>query len=57
MTSRTGLLLRVAALFALVPPAHAYVDPGTGAMILQMIGAAVAGTLFFFHSLRDRIRG
>lgn len=57
MKSRTGLLLRIAALFALVPTAHAYVDPGTGAMILQIIGAAVAGTLFFFHNLRDRVRG
>lgn len=33
--------------------AHAYVDPGTGAMIIQMIGAAVAGALFYFRSARD----
>jgi hypothetical protein len=33
--------------------AFAYVDPGTGAMIIQMIGAAVAGALFYFRSARD----
>jgi hypothetical protein len=33
--------------------AHAYVDPGTGAMIIQMIGAAAAGALFYFRSARD----
>ena len=35
--------------------AHAYVDPGTGAMILQIIGAIVAGALFYFRALRDKI--
>lgn len=35
--------------------AHAYVDPGTGAMILQVIGAIVAGALFYFRQLRDWI--
>jgi hypothetical protein len=40
---------------ALLPTAEAYIDPGTGAMIIQMIGAAVAGALFFFRDLRGRI--
>ena len=35
--------------------AHAYVDPGTGAMILQIIGAIIAGALFYFRALRDKI--
>jgi len=35
--------------------AHAYVDPGTGAMILQIIGAIVAGALFYFRQIRDKI--
>ena len=38
-------------------PAHAYLDPGTGSMILQMLlggvaGAAVAGK-FYWHRLRS----
>lgn len=57
MKSRSSVFLRVAALMVLAPSAQAYVDPGTGAMILQVIGAAVAGTLFFFHNLRNRVRG
>jgi hypothetical protein len=32
--------------------AYAYVDPGTGAMILQIIGAVVAGALFYFRQFR-----
>ena len=35
--------------------AHAYVDPGTGAMILQIIGAIVAGALFYFRQIRAMI--
>jgi hypothetical protein len=47
---RAGLC--VAGMLALTTDAHAYVDPGTGAMILQIIGAAVAGALFYFRQLR-----
>jgi hypothetical protein len=35
--------------------AHAYIDPGTGAMILQIIGAVVAGALFYFRQIRAMI--
>ena len=45
-----------ALLFAGTADAHAYVDPGTGAMILQVIGAAVAGALFYFRQLREWIK-
>jgi hypothetical protein len=44
-----------AVLVATTMDAHAYVDPGTGAMILQIIGAAVAGALFYFRALREKI--
>lgn len=44
-----------AVMIATMGEAHAYVDPGTGAMILQIIGAAVAGTLFYFRQFRDWI--
>lgn len=39
----------------MAPPAHAYIDPGTGTMILQVIGAAVAGTLFYFNNFKRRV--
>jgi hypothetical protein len=44
-----------AVLVATTADAHAYVDPGTGAMILQIIGAVVAGALFYFRQLRSMI--
>ena len=31
-------------------PAHAYIDPGTGSIVLQMILAAIAGGVFFFRN-------
>lgn len=43
--------------FALGPvaPAAAYIDPGTGSMLLQVMGAAVAGAIFYFRELRIKI--
>jgi hypothetical protein len=38
-----------------VSPAQAYVDPGTGSMLLQMGLAAVAGALFYFRQFRMAI--
>jgi len=32
--------------------AHAYIDPGTGSMLLQVIGAGIAGAIFYFRELR-----
>lgn len=43
-----GILL----LAASTQPSHAYVDPGTGSMLLQMAIAGIAGALFFFRQLR-----
>lgn len=40
-------------LSALELPAHAYVDPGTGLFILQMLTSTFAGIMFM---LRRRIR-
>ncbi|HEU5233778.1 MAG TPA: hypothetical protein VFU50_13020 [Terriglobales bacterium] len=34
-------------------PAHAYVDPGSGYMLLQVIGSMFAGAVFY---LRHRLR-
>jgi len=47
--------IAAAVLVATMGEAQAYVDPGTGAMILQIIGALVAGTLFYFRQLRAMI--
>ena len=37
----------LAILMATPKPAHAYVDPGTGAMLWQILAAAVLGSLFY----------
>lgn len=47
----TGLLL------AATRDAFAYVDPGTGSMMLQMIGAAVIGVAFYLRSFRSYLAG
>ena len=51
--------LRRAALIALAAgfsnPAVAYIDPGTGSMLLQVIGAGVAGAIFYFRELRYKV--
>jgi hypothetical protein len=35
-----------------VTPALAYIDPGTGSMVVQMAVAGIAGALFYFRQLR-----
>jgi len=51
--------LRRAAVIALAAgfsnPAFAYIDPGTGSMLLQVIGAGVAGAIFYFRELRYKV--
>lgn len=37
---------------ASVSPAMAYIDPGTGSMLVQMTLAGIAGALFYFRQLR-----
>lgn len=36
--------------FALAEPAHAYLDPGTGSFIFQLIIAGILGALFLFKA-------
>ena len=38
---------------AAVAPAAAYIDPGTGSMLLQMLGAGIAGAIFYFREIAD----
>jgi hypothetical protein len=54
-TTRIKLATAVTLVIASVARAHAYIDPGTGSMLLQMFGAAVAGGIFYFHELRRKI--
>ena len=48
-----GVLQIAAAVCAFERPAHAYVDPGSGYMLLQVIGSMFAGAIFY---LRHRLR-
>jgi hypothetical protein len=47
------LMLLVALGFTFEQQAHAYVDPGSGLLMFQSIGAAVSAALFYF---RRRLR-
>ena len=35
---------------------HAYIDPGTGSIILQAIIAAIATWIVFFNNLKQKIK-
>ncbi len=56
---RFALVRRAALAAALVigtaGTAEAYIDPGTGSMLLQVIGAGIAGAIFYFRELRIKI--
>jgi hypothetical protein len=45
----TVLVLLILLTFATEQEARAYTDPGTGAMIWQMLAAAAVGVLFYFR--------
>ena len=46
----TIILIATAYLVAMTSSAHAYIDPGTGAIIVQGIIAAMATGLYFIRS-------
>lgn len=54
-------LLVITALVMIATPAHAYVDPGTGSLIIQAAVAMLLGGGLAFRRqlrrLRDRLRG
>lgn len=54
-TIRTCVAL--ALIVAIPTPAHAYLDPGTGSILLQGILAAIAGGLFTIKLWWARISG
>ena len=58
MQSKTMISLAgVAAMLSLSAPAHAYLDPATGSIILQAAIGAVAGATLFFRTSLYRIKG
>lgn len=48
----TTLVIAAAANAALLGTAHAYIDPGTGTMLLQVAGAVIAAGLFYLRNAR-----
>ena len=56
MSQRRGNNVGVVCLFvglmmATAPQAQAYTDPGSGALLLQTLGAAFVGLLFYFRRI------
>ena len=48
-TARAQASLLTVLVVASVTPAMAYIDPGTGSMVVQMALAGIAGALFYFR--------
>lgn len=60
MKAKVSLILLVSLLCSQLVfsgTAHAYLDPGTGSLIFQMIIAAGVGALFFLRVFWRRIKG
>lgn len=61
MKRRTESSIGVAVLFAILivgteRPARAYTDPGSGALILQTLGAAFVGFLFYLRRITSWLK-
>ncbi len=41
----------------LASPAYAYIDPGSGTFLLQILAAAALGGLFYLRRIRDYFLG
>ncbi len=54
MARQRTLVLMVGLIFA--PCAYAYIDPGTGTFAVQMLLAALAGSLFYIKTIIHRIK-
>ena len=52
---KRGLLIGLLLLVAAAPSAHAYVDPGTGSLLLQVLLGGLAGVLVAVKLLWHRI--
>jgi hypothetical protein len=56
MRSRLLVLSMAAALGLLARPAHAYLDPGTGSYVFQMVAAALVSAGFLVRAYWHRLR-
>lgn len=56
MKHTKALCVATASSIFLSTPAYAYVDPGSGTLILQILAAAGVGALFYFRQFRDKIK-
>ena len=52
-----GLLLGAGLIVWATGPAYAYLDPGTGTFILQIMAAGVVGGLFYIRRIGKVIKG
>jgi len=52
-----GAAVMVVALGLLATPAEAYLDPGTGSYVFQMVAAAVVSVGFLARAYWHRVRG
>ncbi len=50
------VLLSLALTLGVAGPAHAYVDPGTGSLLIQILIGLAVGALFYFRLAREKIR-
>lgn len=48
-------LVMTALLLGIPTPAHAYIDPGTGSLLLQGLAAALITGLAFVRGIREKI--
>ena len=55
MKNAKAICALMAVSILLSTPAHAYVDPGSGTLILQILAAAGVGALFYFRQFRDKV--
>ena len=51
------LVLAVAVLLAVESPARAYTDPGSGALLWQILVAGFVGALFYVRKFTSWLRG
>ncbi len=51
ISSASGTVVAVAAILVVAStgPAHAYIDPGSGSFVLQVLGMFLVGALFYFR--------
>lgn len=58
MKTNTKVILNVILVFLLFPkPAYAYIDPGTGSYLFQLLIAGFLGGTFFLKTAIKKIKG